>query len=267
MPHPILISIEKNQTKLDHKLDIVMEFQKKLTTVHPVTESVAATQTRGQDWHMKVVKYYDFWQCMVLSQLYGSEGRPEWFESDSDFHRASGPFPAVAEHLIPKGQEIVGRAWDVDVHEPCNGLLLLRHLERAYQAGKWTMLPVAEGLEAGMFEIYVGDEHRKETIMYCPSVGEAKHRVKVSGMPLTFGMLHGKRVALINQYKANPSLRALFLKAEMAHRVDASFPHPETRMQVYSTKCQKMFQPNWRMWQMSVPDPHEPVIENVNHED
>ena len=32
-----------------------------------------------------------------------------------------------------------------------------------------------------------------------------------------------------------------------------SLPHPETRMQLYSTRRQKMFQPTLRMWQMSVP--------------
>ena len=47
--------------------------------------------------------------------------------------------------IIPKGDYSVGKAWQVDVHEECNGLLLLRHLERKYQAGKWSMLPVPDG--------------------------------------------------------------------------------------------------------------------------
>ena len=42
------------------------------------------------------------------------------------FRRAQGPFPAVAEHIIPKGDFSVGKAWQVDVHEECSGLLLLR---------------------------------------------------------------------------------------------------------------------------------------------
>ena len=249
------------------KVDAVATLQTNMVTVSPVTESAAATQTRGRDWHIKVVNYYDCQQCMVLSQLYPDERRlPDWFSKDDHFRKACSPFPAVAEHIIPKGQEIVGKSWDVDIHDGCNGLLLLRHLERMYQAGKWSMLPVTEGTEAGMFQIYVADDCHEERIMYYPEFGEARHCVKVSDRPLTLADLHGKRIELIGKYQANPSLRALFLKAMMAHKVHQSLPDPETRLQSYAMKCQKMSMPNWHIWRTSVPDPGLPVVQTVPHE-
>ena len=219
--------------RIEAKVEATCALQMKMATVSAVTESAAATQTRGTDWHRKVVGYFDFHQCMVLSQLFPDERVPPSRFKDrdagDDFRRAQGPFPAVAEHIIPEGDYSVGKAWQVDVHEECSGLLLLRHLERKYQAGKWSMLPVPDGPSKGMFEIFVSQEICEDTIMYYPIAGEPTHRVKVGGKPLQFKSLHGRKIEIIGKYQANPSLRSLFLKADMAHGVDRMLPHPATR--------------------------------------
>ena len=265
----MLKRIEAKVDATSAKFEASCTIQMKMVTVSAVTESAAATQTRGSDWRRKVGDYYNFCQCMVLSQLFPAERAPKWFQKTDvgdEFRRARGPFPAVAEHIIPKGQDSVGKAWDVNVHEECNGLLLLRHLERTYQAGKWSMLPVPDGPHKGMFEIYVSEEIKAETIMYYPAGGQPIHRVKAQGAPLQFQVLHGRHLDIIDKYHANPSLRSLFLKAEMAHRVDRTLPDPSERLNAYQIKCGKMNQPNWRIWQQSVPDRSLPVVQDV-HDD
>ena len=105
------------------KFEASCTIQMKMVTISAVTESAAATQTRGSDWRRKVGDYYNFCQCMVLSQLFPAERAPKWFQktdAGDEFRRARGPFPAVDEHIIPKGQDSVGEAWDVNVHEECN---------------------------------------------------------------------------------------------------------------------------------------------------
>ena len=266
----VLKRIERKVDETSAKVDVTCALQLKMATVFPVTECAAATQTRGGDWRRKVGDYYNFCQRMVLSPLFPAERTPRWFQEEEDageeFRRSRGPFPAVAEHIVRKGQDSVGRAWDVNVHEGCNGLFLLRHLERTYQAGKWSMLPVADGPHQGMFEIYVSDEIRAERIMYYPAGGQPIHRVKVEGAPLQFQNLHGRRLDIIDKYGQNPSLRALFLTAEMAHRVDRMFPDPATRLEAYTIRCGKMNQPNWRIWQQSVPDSSVPVVQEVSED-
>ena len=88
--------------RIEAKVDATCALQMKMATVSAVTESAAATQTRGTEWHRKVVGYFDFHQCMVLSQLFPDERvPPSWFkdrDAGDDFRRAQGPFPAVAEH-------------------------------------------------------------------------------------------------------------------------------------------------------------------------
>ena len=265
----MLKRIEAKVDATSAKFEASCTIQMKMVTVSAVTESAAATQTRGSDWRRKVGDYYNFCQCMVLSQLFPAERAPKWFQktdAGDEFRRARGPFPAVAEHTIPKGQDSVGKAWDVNVHEECNGLLLLRHLERTYQAGKWSMLPVPDGPSKGMFEIFVSPEICEDTIMYYPIAGEPTHRVKVGGKPSQFKSLHGRKIEIIGKYQANPSLRSLFLKADMAHGVDRMLPHPATRLEAYQIKCGKMNQPNWTIWQKSVPDRSLPVVQEV-HDD
>ncbi|CAE7354333.1 unnamed protein product [Symbiodinium sp. CCMP2592] len=243
----VLQRIHEDLIEVKAEVKATCALQMKMATVSAVTESAAATQTRGTAWHRKVVGYFDFHQCMVLSQLFPDErGRPSWFnerDAGDDFRRAQGPFPAVAEHIIPKGDISVGKAWQVDVHEECN-----------------------DGPSKGMFEIFVSQEIREDTIMYYPIAGEPTHRVKVGGNPLQFKSLHGQKIEIIGKYQANPSLRSLFLKAEMAHRVDRMLPHPATRLKAYQIKCGKMNQPNWTIWQKSVPDRSLPVVQEV-HDD
>ena len=134
------------------------------------------------------------------------------------------------------------------------------------------MLPILDGPDAGFFEIFVSDQCADENIMYLPTVGEGKHRVKgmvdvVADKPLRFRDLHGKKVQLIGKYAANPSLRALFLKADMAHKVDDRLPHPSTRLEGFTARCAKMSMPNWQRWRASVPDPALPVLQDVLHQD
>ena len=265
-------AIEAKTGAIEAKMDGIVMMQNNLCTVSPVTFSAAVTQTRGTDWHFKVVSYYKHSQCMVLSQLYPNQAVPSWFRSDQEHCRVKNAFPAVAEHIIPKGQDTVGKSWNMDIWREYNGLLLLRHLERKYQMGQWSMLPILDGPDAGLFQIFVSDQCADENIMYLPTVGEGKHRVKgivdgVADTPLRFSDLHGKKVQLIGKYAANPSLRALFLKAEMAHKVDDRLPHPSTRLQGFTARCEKMLMPNWQRWRASVPDAALPVLQDVLHQD
>ena len=98
------------------------------------------------------------------------------------------------------------------------------------------MLPVPDGPSKGMFEIFVSQEICEDIIMYYPIVGEPTHRVKVGGKPLKFKSLHGRKLEIIDKYQANPSLRSLFLKAEMAHRVDRTLPDPSERLEAYQVR-------------------------------
>ena len=102
------------------------------------------------------------------------------------------------------------------------------------------------------------------TIMCYPIAGEPTHRVKVGGKPSQFKSLHGRKIEIIGKCQANPSLRSLFLKADMAHGVDRMLPHPATRLEAYQIKCGKMNQPNWTIWQKSVPDRSLPVVQEVH---
>ena len=145
-------------------------------------------------------------------------------------------------------------------------MLLLRHLERTYQAGKWSMLPVPDGPHKGMFEIYVSEEIKAETIMYYPAGGQPIHASKLKAHRCNFRSCMEGILDIIDKYHANPSLRSLFLKAEMAHRVDRTLPDPSERLNAYQIKCGKMNQPNWRIWQQSVPDRSLPVVQEV-HDD
>ena len=264
----MLKRIEAKVDATSAKFEASCTIQMKMVTVSAVTESAAATQTRGSDWRRKVGDDYNFCQCMVLSQLFPAERAPKLFQktdAGDEFRRARGPFPAVAEHIIPKGQDSVGKAWDVNVHEECSGLLL-RHLERTYQAGKWSMLPVPDGPHKGMFEIYVSEEIKAETIMYYPAGGQPIHASKLKAHRCNFRSCMEGILDIIDKYHANPSLRSLFLKAEMAHRVDRTLPDPSERLNAYQIKCGKMNQPNWRIWQQSVPDRSLPVVQEV-HDD
>ncbi|CAE7577152.1 unnamed protein product [Symbiodinium microadriaticum] len=192
---PLFVHYERIEAKMDGieaKMDGIVMMQNNLCAVSPVTFSAAATQTRGTDWHFKVVSY--------------SNTRSAWF---------------------------------------CPNCL---------------------------FEIFVSDQCADENIMYLPTVGQGKHRVKgivdgVADTPLTFRDLHGKKVQLIGKYAANPSLRALFLKADMAHTVDNRLPHPSTRLEGFTARCAKMSMPNWQRWRASVPDPALPVLQDVLHQD
>lgn len=262
----MLADIKSSVNELGDNLRVFTRLTLKMATIEPVRESAAATQRRGHDWHQLVAKFYNFHQCMVLSQLFPKTSKPTWFQDrdvDREFKHATGAFPPVAERIFPKGQSAAARAWDVEVHEASNGLLLLRHLERTYQAGQWSMLPVTEeGPNQGMFEIFVSESIQEEKIMYQPAFGKAMHRVKVHGKPLKFGSLHGKLIELMGAYKGNPFLRCLFLKAEMAHRTNG-LPDPRGRLASYSIRCNKMTRPNWAIWLRSIPDPSLPVLQDV----
>jgi len=130
--------------------------------------------------------------------------------------------------------------------------MLLRHLKLTYQAGLWTMLPDGEGT----FEIHISMELRtgdKQYVMYYRSVGEPIGHVKVRRDDewgrLKFEDIHGKKVKLIGKYSSNPSLRALYLKAEMAHRTMQELPDPHSVRRYYTEHCPKLKEVVWELFQ------------------
>lgn len=260
----LLTSIESKQDSMAQVQGAMAQVQgamaeafTNLGKIRPVTESAAATETRGTDWNGKVMEHFQCNRsCVVLAALFPQVPKPRWFGQDPEFRRSQTAFPAVATHIVPKGQIIVGQFWNIDVHAPTNGLPLLRHLERTFQAGLWTMIPTGYR----NFKLFVSDALKDVEIKYYGSVGEPEHGVqKENGEPLFFRDLHEREITI----NTTVSYRALYLKAQMAHCVNTELPNPAHHVQEYQESCSQMTGPLWvRLWS-SVPDPMLPVVQEV----
>lgn len=243
-------------------VEVIAQLVRNLAKVRPVTLSAAALETQGTDWNRKVREHYESTACAVLSSLFPDDAdrKPRWFRHDPFFKKSDTAFPAVAEHIIPKAQHVQGAMWGVDVHDASNGLLLLRHLERQYQAGKWTLIPT----DNGTFRLFVVEALRNEEVEYIPQTGKAVHRVWVRRQGrdsvLLFGDLDGKEIRL----RTKPSMRALYLKAEMAHGENPELPDPSHHMDAYQLDCPKMKEELWKRLRESTPDPALPVVQDVD---
>ena len=107
-------SMQKNQQDLQKQVDSIhkqMEtMSEEITTfvtplyrVHPVPEDVVS-QLTDKTFHETTKKYYGGTDsCVVLGQLFSSEGGASQY--------ASYFYPAVAEHIVPKAQWTVAEKW------------------------------------------------------------------------------------------------------------------------------------------------------------
>lgn len=208
-------------------------------TLTPVSEYSSATLD-GQ-WHQQAREHYGTSNCLVLQSLFPDDfrARPWWLKNTG----WDSIFPAVAEHIIPKtGYTFVQKELGIQIDDPRNSLLLLRHLEHTFQDGDWSLIPVAN-CGAMKFKIYVSQELKETTVDYIDrnSCREDVVRVFKKGalQPLMFGDLH-ERELLIDP---PPFLRALFLKARMAwkkhQRDDDPLPDPSQFVDAFRKSCEK----------------------------
>ena len=105
-----LARIEAKMDGIEAKMDGIVMMQNNLCAVSPVTFSAAASQTRGTDWHFKVVSYYNHKKCMVLSQLYPNQAVPSWFES---YHEHGSPQDCISSSCGAHHSEGAGYSWQI----------------------------------------------------------------------------------------------------------------------------------------------------------
>ena len=156
---------------------------------------------------------------------------------------ASHWYPAVAEHIVPKAQWTVAKNWGFHTTDAKNALLLLKDVELKYQAGRLTLIPaeVQRAKDELILVVEISTALMDTVIRYVNSVGEpVKGKCKGQGKlkVLKFGDLDGKEISV----RPPPNMRALFLKAEMAHRQHEELTNPFSIVDRYTQRCQSMAQ-------------------------
>ena len=211
-------------------------------TLTPVSQYSSATLD-GQ-WHQRAQQYYRTGSCLVLQNLF-----PDDFQVKPRWLRATGwdsIFPAVAEHIIPKnGFNFVQNELGIEIDNPRNSILLLRHLEHTFQNGDWSLIPVESSGGAVKFKIYVSQYLKEMTVKYIDKNDDSSESVRVRKakgqalQPLKFWDLHERDFWV----HPPPFLRALFLKARMAWRKhkedDFPLPDPVQFAERFSGFCDK----------------------------
>ena len=206
-----------------------------LYRMHPVPEDVVS-QLTDKTFHETAKKYYGGTDsCVVLGQLFSSEGGASQY--------ASYFYPAVAEHIVPNAQWTVAENWGFHTTDAKNALLLLKDVELKYQAGRLTLIPaeVQKAKDELILVVEISRALQDTVIRYVdaksrgePVKGKCKGRLK----ELKFGDLHSKEISV----RPPPHTRALFLKAEMAHRQHEELTNPFTIVDRYTQRCQSMAQ-------------------------
>ena len=112
---------------VEEKLEVLVQMSPANFRILPVPDDFQSSLRDGT-WSKKVKAHYQVDYCTVLSQLFPQSDLSYWF-------------PAVSEHIVPKGQWQFAKGLGFEVSHSRNGLLLLKHLEKTYQAGKWTLIP------------------------------------------------------------------------------------------------------------------------------
>ena len=227
--------VDSIHTRMENLQRDITTFVTPLYRMHPVPEDVVS-QLTDKTFHETAKKYYGGTDsCVVLGQLFSSEGGASQY--------ASYFYPAVAEHIVPKAQWTVAENWGFHTTDAKNALLLLKDVELKYQAGRLTLIPaeVQKAKDELILVVEISRALQDTVIRYVdaksrgePVKGKCKGRLK----ELKFGDLHSKEISV----RPPPHMRALFLKAEMAHRQHEELTNPFTIVDRYTQRCQSMAQ-------------------------
>ena len=203
---------------------------KNILEAKPIEESSAHSYDRAQ-WFANVQDYYiggkfQPW-CSVLGFLFPN-GRYDFGIS------------VVAEHLIPRQQATTAHMLAIELHHPRNGILLCRHLEKLFQAGHWSLVPLSYDDETHLLScrVHVSQDYR-ETRLYDFCDAKPRRPLMVKLGPgqlehLSMEALHGQEVKL-----RRPYIRSLFLKNLMASGEHKELPNPmhRSRIGTYKSLC------------------------------
>lgn len=242
------LSHEKLVEKLElvlHNEALIMQAFLDRYTLTPVSHYSSETDW----WILELRHYYRTTDCLILQQLFPDDfrARPWWLKQTN----WNSIFPAVGERIIPKrGYTFIENELGIKINEPRNGLLLLRHLEHAFQDGDWVLIPEEKSNGAVKFKIYVSQELKQEIVRYKHNDDQDEGPVRVHKegklKPLTFAKLHEHEVWICPP----PFLRALFLKARMAwkkHQADEEpLPDPNKFAKMFTDSCD-----NWNQFMVA----------------
>ena len=145
-----------------------------------------------------------------------------------------------------------------EVSHSRNGLLLLKHLEKTYQAGKWTPIPTGNHANGVELKIYISNDLKAKKIEYEDgTVVRGKRGGKGRPRDLTFGDLHEKTIHV----HPPPYMRSLYLKAQMAHGECKELPNPRDCAENYEKQCGAMKEELFQRLLRSQPDLALPVVQ------
>ena len=144
--------LEVLSTHVKEKLEVLLQMSPANFRILPVPDDFESSFRDGT-WSKKVKAHYEVEYCTVLSQLFPQSYLYYWF-------------PAVSEHIVPKGQWQLAKGLGFKVSDSRNGLLLLKHLEKTYQAGKWTLIPTGNHANGVELKIYVSNDLKAKQIEY-----------------------------------------------------------------------------------------------------
>ena len=211
----------------------ITTFVSPLYSIQAVSEEVVTQLTDGTFNETAREHYVGTSSCVILGQLFSSTRQPETYRRRF--------FRAVAEHIVPKAQWTVAVNWGFR-----NALFLLKHLELKYRAGHLSLIPdqVQDGEDRVRLVVEISDAlmgtfiqykgHRDGDFYGEPVWGAANGAGKLK--QLAFGDLHRKSISV----HPRPYMRALFLKADMAHRQHAELTSPFSIQDRYTTYCPQM---------------------------
>jgi len=253
-------SLTDLHAELHHEISMLVS---PLYSIQPVPESQATASSHADDqWHSRVRSHYgrdaeaETVGCAVLSQVCSSN-RPGY---------ADVWYPAVAEHIVPKRQAEVATRMGFNYADPRNGILLLKDLELKHQAGHVSLIPTEEqDVEGLKLQILVSQATMDAPIRYTGTGqwnsgntvrGVMRHAATTKRKKLKFGDLH-QCTFVINPA---PFMRALFLKAKMAHKVHNELPDPQTFIARYARGCDAMKGELFRRLFASCPDASLPAV-------
>ena len=235
-------SLVEKQDSLVEKQDSLqkqVEFVTPLYRVHPVPEDVVS-QLTDKTFHETAKKYYRGTDsCVILGQLFSLKKSRKY---------ARHWFPAVAEHIVPKARWTVAENWGFHTTDAKNALLFLKDVELKYQAGRLTLIPaefqqakdelillveISEALKDTVIK-YVNTGGDRQCSKFAPVKGKEKGRGELK--ELKFRDLHDQQISVCPP----PHMRALFLKAEMAHRQHQELTSPSKIVDRYTQHCPSM---------------------------
>ena len=231
---------EEMNGKIDAMTEDIRTFVSPLYSIQAVSEDVVTQLTDGT-FNETARELYGTSSCVILGQLFSSS-------THEQEKYCSRFFRAVAEHIVPKAQWTVAVNWGFQATDARNALFLLKHVELKYQAGHLSLIPDQFQAPAGEDRVRLVVEISKahmDTIIrykghrdgeyYDQPVWGRKNGVGELTM-LRFGDLHGETISV----HPRPHMRALFLKADMAHRQHPELTSPFHIRDRYTSYCPQM---------------------------